>query len=260
MTAPLLSFQDVTFHYSPQSHPALRQLSLDIHHGSVTAVLGPNGAGKTTLLHLALGWLKPQGGRVLLAGQPLGGYSRGELGRWMGLVPQSEHIPFEYSVLEYVLLGRAPYLKPLEMPGAEDCRLAAQALEHVGLGGWDERSIARLSGGERQLVLIARALAQQPRLLLLDEPTAHLDLGNKSRLLGLLRELLARQVTILLTTHEPEVAAAVATHLVLMRDGQVLCAGPLAETCNSQWLSATYGVPVRVTEVDGRQVVLAMQL
>jgi iron complex transport system ATP-binding protein len=258
MTTPLLSFQDVTFHYSPQSCPALRQLSLDIHHGTVTAILGPNGAGKTTLLHLALGWLKLQSGQVALDGRPLSTYSRGELGRWMGLVPQSEHIAFEYSLLEYVLLGRAPYLKPLEMPGSRDCQIAGRALEQVGLGGWDGRSIAQLSGGERQLVLIARALAQQPRLLLLDEPTAHLDLGNKSRLLGLLRELRARQVTILLTTHEPEVAAAVATHLVLMRDGQVLCAGLLAETCNSQWLSATYGVPVRVTEVDGRQVVLAM--
>jgi iron complex transport system ATP-binding protein len=256
MNTPLLSLQNTTFGYKSQA--VLDKLSLNINPGTVTAILGPNGAGKTTLLHLALGWLKPQTGRVLLAGRPLSSYSRSELGRWLGLVPQSESIPFEYSILEYVVLGRAPYLKPLEMPGAEDCRVAAQALEHVGLGGWGERSITSLSGGERQLALIARALAQQPRLLLLDEPTAHLDLGNKIRLLGLLRELNARQVTILLTTHEPEVAAGVATHLVLMRKGQVLHAGPLAETCNSQWLSATYGVPVQVTEVDRRQVVLCM--
>lgn len=256
MTTPLLSFQDVTFHYTTQSHPALRQLSLDIHHGAVTAILGPNGAGKTTLLHLALGWLKLQNGQVVLDGRPLSAYSRGELGRWMGLVPQSEHIAFEYSLLEYVLLGRAPYLKPLEMPGLQDCQIAGRALEQVGLGGWDGRSIDRLSGGERQLLLVARALAQEPRLLVLDEPTSHLDLSNKLRLLTILRELNDRQVTIMLTTHEPEVAVAVASHLVLMRGGQVLHTGPLAETFTSEHLSATYGVPVRVAQVEGRQIVL----
>lgn len=256
MNTPLLSFRDVTFHYPLQTHAALRHLSLDIHHGSVAAILGPNGAGKTTLLHLALGWLKPQGGQVALDGRPLSAYSRGELGRWMGLVPQSEHIPFEYSLLEYVLLGRAPYLKPLEMPGPQDCRIAGQALEQVGLGGWDGRSIAQLSGGERQLVLVARALTQEPRLLVLDEPTSHLDLSNKLRLLTMLRKLNDRQVTIMLTTHEPEVAAAVATHLVLMRGGQVLRTGPLAETFTSQNLSATYGMTVQVTQVDGRQIAL----
>jgi iron complex transport system ATP-binding protein len=255
MITPLFSFQDITFGYSLDGRPALRNLSLDIQRGAVTAILGPNGAGKTTLLHLALGWLKPQSGRVVLDGRPLSAYSRGELGRWMGLVPQSEHIAFEYSLLEYVLLGRAPYLNPLEMPGPLDCQIAAQALEKVGLGGWDNRPITHLSGGERQLLLVARALAQQPRLLVLDEPTSHLDLGNKLRVLTLLRELNAHQVTILLTTHEPEVAAVVATHLVLMRDGQVLRAGRLAEICTSEHLSETYDMPIRVAQVDGRQVV-----
>ncbi|GAB4530436.1 MAG: ABC transporter ATP-binding protein [Anaerolineae bacterium] len=256
MSTPLLSFQDVTFQYLSQSHPALHQLSLDIHPGTVTAILGPNGAGKTTLLYLALGWLKPQSGQVALNGRPLSAYSRGDLGRWMGLVPQSEHIPFEYSLLEYVLLGRAPYLKTLEMPGPQDCQIASQALEQVGLGGWEARPITQLSGGERQLLLVARALAQEPRLLVLDEPTSHLDLSNKLRLLTMLRELNDRQVTIMLTTHEPEVVAAVATYLVLMRDGQVLHTGPLAETFTSQNLSATYGMTVQVTQVDGRQIAL----
>jgi len=256
MNTPLLSFQAVDFAYHNQ--PVLDRLSVEIHPGTITAILGPNGAGKTTLLHLALGWLRPQDGQIVLAGRPLSAFARSELGQWMGLVPQSERIPFEYTLLEYVLLGRAPYLGPLEMPGTQDCQAAAQALELVGLDGWGERAITQLSGGERRLVLIARALAQQPRLLLLDEPTAHLDLGNKLRLLELLRELAAQQVTIVLTTHEPEVAAAVATHLILMRSGQVLRAGPLAETLNSQGLSATYGVPVRVTEVDGQRVILSM--
>ena len=193
---------------------------------------------------------------MALLGRPLGSYSRGELGREMGLVPQSEHTAFEYSLLEYVLLGHAPYLKPLEMPGPEDARIALDALARVGLAGWEGRSIARLSGGERQLVVVARALAQQPRFLLLDEPTSHLDLGNKARLLALLRDLVSHGVTILLTTHEPELAAGLATHLILIRGGQVLQAGPLNETFTAECLSATYGVPVEVAQVRGRQVVL----
>jgi iron complex transport system ATP-binding protein len=256
--ACLLKYEHITFGYPTADQPVMKEFNLEIGSGTVTAILGPNGAGKTTLLHLTLGWLKPQSGNILLDQRTLGDYSRRALGQWMGLVPQSEHTPFEFSLLEFVLLGRAPHLPPLAMPGKEDGEIAADALQQVGLAKMQNRSILSLSGGERQLVLIARALAQQPRLLLLDEPTAHLDLGNKIRLLGLLRDLQGRQVTIVLTTHEPEVAAAIATHLVLMRNGQVLRTGPLAETCTSQWLSATYGVPVQVTELDGRRVVLSM--
>jgi len=256
--AYLLKYEHITFGYPAADQPVMKEFNLEIGSGTATAILGPNGAGKTTLLHLTLGWLKPQSGNILLDQRTLGDYSRRALGQWMGLVPQSEHTPFEFSLLEFVLLGRAPHLPPLAMPGKEDGEIAADALHQVGLSKMQNRSILSLSGGERQLVLIARALAQQPRLLLLDEPTAHLDLGNKSRLLGLLRELRTRQVTILLTTHEPDVAAAIATHLVLMRGGQVLRAGPLAETCTGQWLSATYGVPVQVTELDGRRVVLSL--
>ena len=256
MTVPLLAFHDIAFRYQPHNGPVLRQLALEIQPGTVTAILGPNGVGKTTLLHLALGWLRPESGKVFLQGRPLGSYSRHELGQWMGLVPQSEHMPFDYSVLEYVLLGRAPYLKPLEMPGEQNCFVAKQALDQVGLSGLERRAITRLSGGERQLVLLARALAQQPKLLLLDEPTAHLDLGNKSRLLGLVQRLVVQGVTILLTTHEPEVAAAIATHIVLMERGHVYHAGTLDHVLTTERLTATYGVPVQVVNVAGRRVVL----
>ena len=173
----------------------------------------------------------------------------------MGLVPQSEHVPFEYSLLEYVLLGRAPYLASLEMPGEKDVEAALQALREVGMGDAYDRSVLNLSGGERQLVLLARALAQQPRMLLLDEPTSHLDLGNKSRLVRILRDLRARGITILFTTHEPDVALALANRVVLMRDGKVLQSGALDEVITSEALSVTYGLPVRVVSAGEQRFV-----
>lgn len=254
--AELLGFQGIRFSYPSAPRAVMEGFDLDIAPGTATAVLGPNGAGKTTLLHLALGWLKPQAGRVALDGRPLTDYGRRELGRSMALVPQSERTPFEYSLLEFVLLGRAPYMEPLSMPREEDYEAALDALKRVGIVGMMHRSIQNLSGGERQLVLTARALAQKPRLLLLDEPTTHLDLRNKGVLLALLRDLLSRGVTIVFTTHEPEVAAALATHLVLMREGRVLETGRLDEVFTTASLSRLYQLPVEVASISGRRVAL----
>ena len=255
-TNPLLAFQAVSFTYPDSPRAALSDFSLEIPPGSVTAVLGSNGAGKTTLLHLALGWHEPQQGKILLNGVHLAAFSRREMGQWIGLVPQSEHIAFDFSLLDYVAMGRAPYLPPLAMPGEADLRIARQALNLVGLGALLNRSVLSLSGGERQLVLIARALAQQPRLLLLDEPTSHLDLSNKGRLAGVLCQLKEQGVTIILTTHEPDVAAVVATHLVLVKAGQVQRAGTVSAELTTQSLSDLYGRPVEVAQVGNRSVVL----
>lgn len=234
----------------------LRGLSFSIFSGSATAVLGPNGVGKTTLLFLALGWLKAQGGEVVLAGRPVHTYGQSERGRLMSLVPQREHIPFEYSLLEYVLLGRAPHLRPLEMPGEEDHRIALDSLKRVGLGEKPTRSINRLSSGERQLLLLARSLVQRPRLLLLDEPTSHLDVGNKKRIVDLLKGMQSEGITLLFTTHDPQVAASLADQLLLMRRGVVAKAGAPEEVLTTDLLTETYGVEVRVVKVDGEIVIL----
>jgi iron complex transport system ATP-binding protein len=234
----------------------MENLNLGIEPGTITAILGPNGAGKTTLLHLTLGWLRPNHGEIQLGSKSLSAHSRRELGKWMGLVPQNEHTPFEYSLLEYVLLGRTPYLAPLAMPDESDVLFAGDMLAEVGLGDLGQRSIASISGGERQLVLIARALAQQPKILLLDEPTSHLDLSNKGRLVKLLRQLQAQGVTIIFTTHEPDVASALATHMVLMRKGKVLNSGPSEAMMTSGNLSELYHMPIQVKKLDGKHVVI----
>lgn len=251
-----LAFTGVSFTYPGGDHEVSRSLDLTIEPGTVTAILGPNGAGKTTLLHLALGWLEPQAGRITLGGRPLGDWGRRELGREMALVPQREHSAFEHTVLDMVLLGRTPHLGPLEMPGEADLAVACRAMARCGLGSYETRRVNCLSGGEQQLVLLARALAQEPRLLLMDEPFSHLDIANKSRLLRVMHALVDKGVTIVLTVHEPEIAAAIATHVVLMREGQIHRLGRLAEVMTSTALSETYGIPVEVRQLDDRRIVL----
>lgn len=256
MSGAMLSLRKVTYRYDGSRQNALHEMNLDIREGSVTAILGPNGAGKSTLLHVMLGWLAPLEGSIILKNRPIKEYSRREAGQIMSLVPQIENMPFDYSILEYVLLGRTPYLNPLESPRKGDLDIAMHAIEIAGLGGMEGRAVTSLSGGERQLVLLARALTQQPEMILMDEPTSHLDLANKARLTNILRELNSAGSTILLTTHEPEAAAAVSTDVILMRAGQVVTSGPLSEIFTAENLTDTYGVPVRIVQVDGQRIAL----
>lgn len=255
MTTSALSFRRVHFGYQ-RHRPVLHDVSFDLQPGRITAILGPNGAGKTTLLALALGWYRPWEGEIWLDDRPLPAYTRAERGRRLALVPQTEHTPFDYSVLEYVLLGRAPHLPPLAMPTAADYAAALAALNDVGIAGLADHAVPTLSGGERQLMLVARAIAQAPRLLLLDEPTAHLDLHNKARLVQILRHLRSRGVTILLSSHEPEVVLAVADDVLLMEPGRPPQFGPLDEVFTAEALSRIYDLPIRLATVDGRRHVL----
>lgn len=230
--------------------PVLRDLSLVIPGGTITAILGPNGVGKTTLLNLILGWLRPQKGGITLYGRRTSGTSRREMGRTLSLVPQDEHIPFEYSTLDYALLGRAPHLGPLQAPGAADLNEAWNALERVGITHLAERNVADMSGGERQLALVARALAQRPRILLMDEPTAHLDLKNRRRIVDLIHLLHGDGVTVILTTHNPELALVAANRAILLQNGRLLADGPAGEVMTEKHLSQVFGMDLRVYAVS----------
>jgi iron complex transport system ATP-binding protein len=251
-----IALHGVSFRYGPSEPLALNRVSLEIPAGAITAILGPNGSGKSTLLHLLLGLLVPGEGRILLLGRSYDAYKRREASRILGLVPQDEHVAFELSVLEYVLLGRAPYLDLLEMPRSDDRRLAREALAAAGIARLERRAVPSLSGGERQLATVARALAQEPTILLLDEPTSHLDLANARRILKVLRSLKEAGKTIVLTTHDPNAAAAVADHVILLRAGEALSSGPTAVALTSAHLSSTYGVEVEVLQIRGRPLVM----
>lgn len=259
MTDPIVSIHSLEFRYDPRQKNVLNAVSFDIEPGTITTILGPNGAGKTTLIHLLLGLQKPASGSILLNERPIEKYTRRELSQWIGLVPQSEHIPFDFSVLEYVLLGRAPYLGPLDLPSEVDVEIARQTLVQTGTSELESRPIPELSGGELQLVMIARALAQQPKVLLLDEPTSHLDLSNRNKTLRILNRLRQDGATILFTTHDPEAASLVADNLVLMRSGNVLYTGGMNDTFTSPKLSETYGTEIEVIRFDGLHIVRSLE-
>jgi iron complex transport system ATP-binding protein len=252
-----ISVNGLCFGYRSAGPDFLKQISAEIPARSVTALLGPNGSGKTTLLRLVLGLLVPSAGDILLAGRPRGSYTSREMKRLIGFVPQDESVPFDLSVLEYVLLGRAPHLPLLAMPGEDDLRIAVEALKTAGVLALQDRAVPSLSGGERQLVTIARALAQETTILLMDEPTSHLDLANRRRVLKVMRVLGDMGKTVLFTTHDPNAAAAVADCAVMLREGRILAAAPVQEAFTSKNLSDTYGVDVEVIQVGNRPVVLA---
>jgi len=256
MTTPVISLQDLRFQYDPSAPLVLNELSLDIPGGTVTAILGPNGSGKTTLLHLLLGRLVPQHGQIFLAGNAQDSLTRKDMSRLIGLVPQDEEIPFDFSVLEYVVLGRAPYLGWLDTPKTEDYTVAQAAIADVGITHLQHRTIPSLSGGERQLARLARTVAQGTAIMLLDEPTSHLDLSNQSRVLHLMRDMARRGATAVFTTHDPTAAAAVADYTVLMRGGKPLAAGSTNTVMTGENLSAVYNTPIVVHQLGDRLVVL----
>jgi iron complex transport system ATP-binding protein len=257
MSDKLLEVRGISYRYRPHSPAVLNELSMDIGEHSITAILGPNGAGKSTLLDLCLGWRSPECGQIILQGENLSSFSRRRMGRMMSLVPQNERVHFDYTVLEYLLLGRAPYLGQLQIPGDSDIKIADRALERVGLGELRTRSASRLSGGEHQLLMIARALVQEPRILILDEPTSQLDPGNRRRVVRLLTDLSSAGVTILFTTHDPTLAADIATHALLLKEGRVLKAGGEKEVLTGPLLSQLYETNMEVLRRHGKTIVFA---
>ncbi|HQB90284.1 MAG TPA: ABC transporter ATP-binding protein [Sphaerochaeta sp.] len=244
----ILELHDVSFTY-PSGTEALKQVSFSIEEGSSVALLGSNGAGKSTLLDVLLG-MHPHAS-VTLCGKPLSSYGRKEVGRLIALVPQSEQFNFSFSLLEYTLFGRSPYLGQMQLPSALDAQIAWEALAEVGLAGFEERSITSLSGGEHQLLLLARSIAQQSRILLLDEPTSALDPANRRRTLSLLKRLHSRGKTLFFSTHDVNFAAELATHVVMLKEGRLLAAGLKEEVVNTKMLTTLYGTEMRAETFDG---------
>lgn len=216
--------------------------ALSVQPGEVLCLLGPNGCGKTTLFRTLLGLLPAVHGEVHLQGSPLRAHDRAARARRMGYVPQAAPLPFAWRVREVVAMGRAAHLGLLAAPGRADEAIADDCLRELGLQTLAERTVTTLSGGERQLVLIARALAQQAQLLVMDEPTASLDFGNQLRILDTVRRLADRGIGVLLSTHQPQHALQVADRIALMSAGSLQALGPAREVATPERLATLYGV------------------
>jgi iron complex transport system ATP-binding protein len=216
----------------------------------VLCVLGPNGSGKSTLFRTLLGLLAPLGGRVMLDGADIEHIARGRFAREVAYVPQAASSHFEFSLVDVVLMGRTAHLGAFAAPAARDRSVARDALERMGIGALAGRTVGAVSGGERQLALIARALATEARTLVMDEPTANLDFGNQSRVLAQIAGLRDAGVSILLCTHDPGHAFQVADRVLLLRGGSAITLARTAEALTSENLTRLYDVPVHVAEVE----------
>jgi iron complex transport system ATP-binding protein len=223
-------------------------VSTTILRGGLVGILGPNGSGKTTLLRILAGLLRPSQGSVSLDGADLRTVPRASVARRMAMVPQETQLAFEYTVLEMATMGRYPHLGAFEIEGPEDLEIAREALRATGTDHLASRLFNTLSGGEKQRVVIAGALAQAPEILLLDEPTASLDLAYQLEIRSILRSLnRERDLTIVVSTHDLNFAASLCRELVLLHQGRVLASGPTEAMLEASLIRKLYGVDVDIT-------------
>jgi len=245
----MLAVDNLSFGYGARA--VGQGIAFSLAPREVLAVLGGNGCGKTTLFRTLLGLLPPLAGSIAFNGEDIARMRQQARARHFAYVPQQQQAAFAFTVTEAVLMGRAASVGWFAQPSAKDRSLAAAALDRVGIARLAHRPMTEISGGERQLALIARALAQGADVLVLDEPTANLDYGNKLRVLREIERLRGEGRTILFSTHDPDHALAHADRALLIADGKMLALAPVAEALTDGTLSALYGVPVRVTEVAG---------
>ncbi len=243
------SAQDLVVRYGGSTRPALNGVSMTAPEGDLYAVLGPNGSGKSTLMRALLGLVVPERGSARVGPRDSRSWDRRALAREVGAVPQTETFAFPLTVRELVAMGRYPHLGPLRAEGREDRDAVAAAMERCDVGQLAERSVHTLSGGELQRVRIARALAQAPRALILDEPTASLDVRHEMTILGLMRGLAERGTTVLFITHHLNLAARYSGRMLLLDEGRVAAEGTPEQVLRAEVLETVYRWPV-VVEAD----------
>ncbi len=241
----------VAYRYGAVS--ALHGVSVDLAPGRFHGIIGPNGSGKTTLLDILLGLRRPQAGEVIFDGRPIAAYGRRELARRVALVPQEFAIDFDYTVAEMVMMGRHPYLPRFGTPGEEDRRVVARAMALLDVAAFAGRPVTGLSGGEKQRVVVARALAQDTPYLLLDEATASLDIRHTLQILGTARRLVAEEGrTVVAVLHDCNLAAAFCDRLLVLDRGRLAAHGPTAEVLTPELFARVFGVRARLSRDAGR--------
>jgi len=247
-----LEICSLTFHYPQEGHSAIQDVSLDIPNDTITAILGNNGSGKTTLLLLVLKKILPQTGRI----QVWSDNGNGEQGIHVGYLPQIEKTPYGFTVMEYVMMGRYPYIGWLKMPTEHDREVSHRVINDLQIEKLGKKKLGDLSGGELQKVRIARLLAQEPDILLMDEPANHLDLKNRRELLDIIAGIKDEKKIILFTTHDPNDAVEIADQVVLMREGKIIASGSTINVIKKDELQRTFDIPINIQHINQKPVVM----
>jgi iron complex transport system ATP-binding protein len=227
--------------------PVLKDVSLQVEQGNVCALMGRNGSGKTTLLRCINAILKPTRGRVVAAGRPIASLSRIEIARMISLVPQGLQTAFSFSCLEMILMGSVARINAWSAPGKREIQKAFEILDEVGIRALADRSFNHLSGGERQLVMLARALFQDAPIMLLDEPNSHLDFSNQHRMMGLMRDMVKKRgVTALISLHDPNLTLHYCDQVAMLKEGCVIAHGPTDDIIKNDTLRQVLGENIQL--------------
>ena len=254
-TSNYISLADISFNYKGKKTKVIKDFTFSLHLGSSTALLGLNGTGKTTLLLLLLGYIKPVKGEILINknGKVI---SIGEMNGSVGYLSQSENIPFDYTVQEFVLLGRAPHILKLNTPSSKDLKISKQIINSLDLSSLSNNKLSEISGGELQRVRIARTLAQEPEIILMDEPMTHLDIKNKKYLNSLITKLKESGKTIVYSTHDPLDVLNYSDNCIIMGKNNKFQAGKTKKLITSEVLSDFFEIPISVIKDNGNKSIV----
>lgn len=252
----MIEIQDIYYKHPHCHEHVLKGITLQAGRGKLTTILGPNGSGKTTLFKCIAGLWKPEQGDILFEGNSILRCSHDKRAKIIAVVPQEHEPPFPYSVFDAVLMGRSSHVNIFSAPSKRDYAKTEEAIEEVGICHLRERPYTKISGGERQLALVARALAQETPVMLFDEPTSHLDFRNQVLVLSKVKEIVRqRQVIAVMTIHDPNLAMLFSDSVVIVNHGNVLAQGSAVTVIDEENLRSIYGIDVSVVSVNGTRVV-----
>ncbi|MBN2721578.1 MAG: ABC transporter ATP-binding protein [Campylobacterales bacterium] len=237
---PIIAVKDL--HFSYHKHTVLEGVDLSLHRGEVVSLLGSNGCGKSTLIRLMLGLMHADHGDIWLNNKTINNYSHKEIAEHIAYIPQYHNVPFNYTVMEMVMMGRVGKLGFFAAPSHKDREIAHESLHRIGIEDLSSRPFGQLSGGQKQMVLLARALTQEVDTFIMDEPVSGLDYGNQIRLLGLISELSTQGYTFLKTTHYPDHALMVSSRVVVMNKGRIIADGKPDDVITTSMIHDVYGI------------------
>ncbi len=252
----MLEIKNLSFRHKDSKEDLLKNISFDAYKGQITTILGPNGSGKTTLFKCILGYWKPSKGDIIYDGSSIRDLSYSKRAKILSIVPQEHEPPFPYSVFDVVLMGRASHIGIFSTPSKKDYEIAEKCLDIIGIFHLKDKSYTKISGGERQLTLIARALAQDTPIMLLDEPTSHLDFRNQIVVLKKIKEIaINNSLVILMTLHDPNMAGIFSDKLILINSGLKIAEGRSNEIISETHIKKVYGVEVIRIKFDGYNLI-----